>query len=256
MGAAGCRRAVRDIDEAQRHVLVLQFEQRNGRLLFAADVDIPAEADGQLIGRLPLERNASAEAVLVALAAAVEQTLLVAVAGFIGSNRAHCEIVAQRHVDHALEIGAVEPAGRRFELQVKFVLRLDGIDDDRAADGVLAEQRALRPAQDLHISDVGHVEQRTDRAGDIDAIDIDAHAGIHGNVEVGLTDAADERGDRGAGTGDVGNRRHVHVGRELGHLGDVVDFARFEHLGIHSGDRDRRFLQVLRPLARSHDDFT
>ena len=64
---------------------------------------------------------------------------------------------------------------------------------DRAADRVLAGQRALRAAQDLHAVEVHQLEQRARQRGDVDVVDIDADARIERVVEVGLADAADER---------------------------------------------------------------
>src|SRR5690606_14260296 len=69
---------------------------------------------------------------------------------------------------------------------------------DRAADGVLAVQRALRAAQYFDALDVEHVEQRTLRPCDVDIVQVDAHARVHAPQRIGLADAADVGGD-GAG---------------------------------------------------------
>src|SRR5690606_36861428 len=57
-------------------------------------------------------------------------------------------------------------------------LGLAGADQDRAADRVAAEQRALRAAQHLDAGDVAELERAADRAADIDFVDVDADAGI------------------------------------------------------------------------------
>src|SRR6185437_10919315 len=64
-------------------------------------------------------------------------------------------------------------------------------DADRAADGVRAEQRALRALQDF---DAVHVEQllvRTDGARQVHAVEVDADAGVQVEGKIVLADAAD-----------------------------------------------------------------
>ena len=45
-------------------------------------------------------------------------------------------------------------------------LGLLGADQDRAADGVAAEQRALRPAQDLDARDIAEIDRAADAGPD------------------------------------------------------------------------------------------
>src|SRR5690606_35456330 len=61
---------------------------------------------------------------------------------------------------------------------------------DRATDGVLVVQRALRAAQHLDALDVEHVQQGALRAGDVDIVQVDAHARAHAPQRIGLADAA------------------------------------------------------------------
>ncbi|MDR6137423.1 hypothetical protein QE438_000727 [Pseudoxanthomonas sp. SORGH_AS 997] len=122
---------------------------------------------------------------------------------------------------------------------------------DGAADGVLAVQRALRAAQHLDAADVEHVQQRALRSGDVDIVQVDAHAWIHAPQRIGLTHAADVHG-RGAGGTACG------IDGQVGHLrieiADVLDVELVQRLRGEGGHRHRYFLQGLLALARGDGD--
>ncbi len=66
----------------------------------------------------------------------------------------------------------------------------------RAADRVLAGERALRAAQDFDAVEVEQVEQRGGQRRVVDVVDIESDAGSKRRVEVELADAADARAHR------------------------------------------------------------
>jgi hypothetical protein len=135
------------------------------------------------------------------------------------------------------------------------IIRLLRRDVDRAADRVAAEQRALRPAQHLETLDVQHIEQRAHAACEVNAIDVDAHAGFERRREIVLPDSADVHGrDR--------SRRAVprivldrDVRRVAGNIDEILNPTAFQIGGAERSDRDWRILQRLGALARRHEHF-
>src|SRR6185436_19440820 len=118
----------------------------------------------------------------------VEAVALVQVDG-----RAHGEGVTGRNVDRALQREAVVTAhpGHHVAGGAAVDGWVVGAHEYRAAGGVLADEGALRPAQDFHARDVvvrlGGVITRKGRH----AVAIDDHAGGRLRVVLGLADAAD-----------------------------------------------------------------
>ena len=113
----------------------------------------------------------------------------------------------------------------------------------RAAFGVAAEQRALRPAQHLDALDVEQGGVEALLAAEIDAVDIDADALVaRGLVGVERHDAADADGQRRLARfeGRDAQRRHGAVGE----IGKALDVAVGQRLRVEHADRDRRALQV------------
>ena len=127
-------------------------------------------------------------------------------------------------------------------------------DGDGAGRGVLAEQRALWPAQDFDPLHIAKVERRRRRPRMIDAIDIEPHAGFQ--PVVGLADRHHARSQAADGEGRVarvrrgiGQRRHQR-GECLG-----VDRQRpIEPRAIDHAERGRHGLRRFGALARRHDD--
>ncbi len=70
---------------------------------------------------------------------------------------------------------------------------------DGAGDGVLAVQRALRPAQHFDALHIVNIEQRTLRTRDINIIDVNANARFEAPQRIVLSDAADVCVDGAAG---------------------------------------------------------
>ena len=118
--------------------------------------------------------------------------------------------------------------------------------------GVLAEQRALRAAQDLDALDVEQIAERLPRTAPIDAVDESAHGGLEADVVAGRADAADaQRAARRRGVARI----DVNAGRDLREVFDLVDAPRFELVALERADRDRNFLDVRVALGRGDDDF-
>ncbi len=118
-------------------------------------------------------------------------------------------------------------------------------DGDRPADGVAAEQGALRALEDLDPVDVEHVGVRPDAAGEVDAVDIDPDARVEVEGEVVLADAADIGGQHRVRSGEGRAGVQSDVGRDVGQLGDIVDALLAQSLGGHRRDGDRHVLNIL-----------
>src|SRR5581483_7493506 len=86
----------------------------------------------------------------------------------------------------------VECGVARRAVQLELIeARARGHDIDRAGGRVLAEQRALRAAQNLDAIDIVEVEERAGRATDHDAVDYGRHGGLHAIGKVERANAAD-----------------------------------------------------------------
>jgi hypothetical protein len=101
--------------------------------------------------------------------------------------------VRQRHVDRAAHLHQIVAADRHVTARAEILARIVRHDGNSAADGIAAEQGALRPLEHLDALYIGKVLVRADRAGEIDAVQIDADARIDVEGEIVGTDAADRR---------------------------------------------------------------
>ncbi len=152
--------------------------------------------------------------------------------------------VAVRHEAVVITVGNRGRAARR-------VAGLRGDDAERAADDILAEQHALRAADDFDPIEIEEVGERRAHARDVHLVDEQADRGFCGRiVELHADDAADVEllGDRRV-------LRHVdpgHARRERVQVGDAVCY---ERVGADGADRDRHVLQALLALLRGDDDF-
>ena len=222
--------------------------------LGAARVGVVAHAvDRQLhverAGREETERGARGVGVLVAVAAAGEDVLAeaVVVAACVGDAAAPHLVgagAAQARLDVLLAMGA---AGD-FHRTLGFHRQRVGDVLDRAADGVLAVQRALRAAQHLDAADVEHVQHRTLRTGQVHVVEIDAHARVEAPGRVCLADAADIGGERGVGAARGINLQRRDLALQVGQALHVLPFQRLRGEGA---DRDRHVLQGFFALACS-----
>src|SRR5690606_1795320 len=91
-----------------------------------------------------------------------------------GGSEAGVQRVRERDVDLAVHVDAVVGAGRDLQVPVGRVVGLPADDVDGTADGVAAEQRALRAAQDLDAVDVDEVQHAANGGGHVHAVHVDA----------------------------------------------------------------------------------
>ncbi len=128
--------------------------------------------------------------------------------------------------------------------------RRAGDDVERARRGVLAEQRALRPAEHFDPVDVGEVLRRHPRAAVDDAVDDRRHARLRARGEGLRPDPADRDGRVDVGGAALeGQRRDEPVERFR-----AVDVAAAERLRADDADRDGDGLEIFRAALRGDDD--
>src|SRR6185312_7891387 len=102
---------------------------------------------------------------------------------------------------------------------------------DRAADGVRAEQRALRTFQDF---DAIHVEQlliRTDGARQVHAVEVDTDAGVQVEGKIVLADAADRGRENRSIAGEGRAGVEVDTRRQVADRTHVNEIAALQSLG-------------------------
>ena len=157
-------------------------------------------------------------------------------------------LVAERTRDRALGLHEVVVAVAELEVVFGGEARLARRHEDRAGRRVLAEQRALRPAQHLDALDVDEVERRRRRPRVQHAVDVVADAGL---------DAVVRETERRAEAADVDARvariRRIELDRR-DQLLDAVDVerARFgDELAVDDRHRNRHLLHGLFAPARA-----
>jgi hypothetical protein len=249
---------------AGRHIVV---ERRGERRELAverplggagADVDLHAairvlavivagQRQVERIGRLPQQRAAHTEIVLAVDVLLGGDVVDRALARGGGRTQPDRDIVRQRAADRGLGLIEAEVAGGHLHRAFGREARRLGGDVDRAGGGVLAVERALRPAQHLDALDVEEVESRRAGAGVIDLVDIEADARL---------DAVVDQAERLAEAADV-DRRVARVGRielqrrlDLRELEHVERAGLFDARGIDHRDRQRHVLHRLGAPAR------
>ena len=118
----------------------------------------------------------------------------------------------QRSFDGTPHVEAIVAAPGDFALHTEFITRAASHDVDRAADGIAAEQGALRAFQHLKTFDVEQVHVGADRAGQVNAIHVNANARLQVEREVLLPDAADICGKHVVAGAEGRGGIHVYVG--------------------------------------------
>jgi hypothetical protein len=186
------------------------------------------------------------------LAGPVEH-VLVAVDLLRHAGDAHEHVVGHREVVAGLQIQAVRRAVGGLDAAGVVALRLLRDQADRAAEAVLAEQRALRPAQHLDAFEIEQVDGRAGERAVVDVVDVDADAGIRGVDVVGGHHAA--HADHRRRAAEAALRLDVGVRDHEAEVFDVVQALFLEPLAGHRGDGQRRVLQVLHAIGGGDDDF-
>ncbi len=148
--------------------------------------------------------------------------------------------------DHAVpgraDVHAVEAAVAGFDVAGVGAGGLLGDQAHSAADGVLAEQRALRAPNDFDAVEVQQVEDRALWAAVVDTVDIDRHAGLERQDVVAQAHAPDEGGKGGAPACAEGADHRI--GHRAGQVGDVGLAHGFDLLAGDGADRQRSLLQL------------
>ncbi len=139
-----------------------------------------------------------------------------------------------------------------FDEAVRLGSRGLGKQLDGAADGILALERPLRAAQDLHAIRIEQLEYRAGEHPVVDIIDVDADARLERDVRIGLTHTADRYA--GGLPEPGGRRRNEHARRIVGGIPNVVHAARGHRGCIECRQRDGSVLCVLSPELRGHHD--
>ena len=174
------------------------------------------------------------------------------VAPGVGAGGGDRPVVGQALI--RVEVSSPAPARAGFEREPAglFASRRPGDDVDRTADRVAAVESALRPAQHFDALDVRQVPVLSDLAPEVDAVDVDADAGVGGDEVILQADAADER----VGGGGVAGREagHVQVRDELADVDQVGDALPLKLLAGEGGDRDRHLVDALLALLGGNGD--
>jgi hypothetical protein len=177
--------------------------------------------------------------------------LYVAVVCRADERDAGSEAIRQRAGERSLELELIIRAHREAGVGAQRIAGAPRHELDRAADRVLAVERALRAAQDLDAIHVKEVELVAANTGKIDVVDIDADGRVESLECVGLADAANvdvRRVRRATALDDVEVRnRALKAGR-------VRCLDPVESALIESGDRSRNALQALLSSAGGNDD--
>ncbi|MND98180.1 hypothetical protein D3C80_905210 [compost metagenome] len=232
-----------------QHVLVgAEAEQLEGR---ADAVDVAVlilGVDPQGVAGLPLDRGADQGVLagaLVAIGQGVEQIAVVA-------RHARRQTTAQRLGQRTTDIAGQDALARLgFVFGGQAGARLRGRtgrgDVDGAGDGVLAEQDALRPLQDL---DAGQVEEGHGEllvATGEDAVDEHAHRLLEAAIPA-RADAAD------ADQGGAARLADAEVGDLARQLVEVRQAEAVQGFAADHIDRDRHVLQGFLLLLGGDDD--
>ena len=237
-GVSEARRAGNDLRAAIVVVLVIVGDERQADRLADVAFDDPAEAEVLETVDAVVDVRRDVEDVAV---------VLVVEPGQAAADRA-----AEREIDCAADavfvaIAAEEACLDRSAKVAAGALRGD-IDD--AGAGVLAEQRPLRPAQNLEPLDVDEVAERLAGSAEDDAVEDSRNRRLTGDREGRGADAAEEQRlvERRPGFDEVERRHEILRAFE-------ADLAlRRERVAADHRHRERHVLQLLRPLLCGDDD--
>jgi hypothetical protein len=153
-----------------------------------------------------------------------------------GAAHPHQPIAVERRAGGDDAIGLIVAAIGAAQLDMRLVVQLLRHIFDRAADGVAAIERTLRPAQHLDPLDIIDIQHGGLRAVEIDIIEIDAHALLEARNRVLLAHAADKGRKGGVGAARGFQR---DVGHFVGQSGDISGALRGQLVARKGRDGDR-----------------
>ncbi|MNN05663.1 hypothetical protein D3C81_1184310 [compost metagenome] len=215
--------------------------------LFLVVVGDPAQAE--VFARLEQQLSARALALAADEGAVVVQVVDIAVvAGAVGRQPTG-DGFRQRAGDGALALEVAALAAGNLHAAFGGEGRLAGADVDHPGGGVLAEQGALRAAQQFQLLDVQQVEHRHARAAEVDVVQVDPGAALQA-VAGGVVADASHR-DAGLPRVDVGD---VDAGQHLLQVLHPVDLLLLQGGAAERGDRRRHFLYVFLTAPRGDGD--
>jgi hypothetical protein len=166
----------------------------------------------------------------------------------VGERDAKIDVVVD-HRGREVQLFVVLPviaAGRRYG-QRRGPVDIASHVFDRAGDGILPVESALRTAQDFEVLDIDHIEQCRLRAREVHVIDVHPNPRLIAPQRVALSYTADIDVDGAAGRA-VG--RYLEVRHEAVQVIEVRDVLRLYGGGADRSDRDGNLLQVFRVTPR------
>jgi len=195
--------------------------------------------------------GAASPDVLVVVIQPVGQVLAEPAARQPGNRTADAHQVRDRRRCGDDPISLIVSAISAARLERKLLRQRLGDVLHRAANGVAAIQRALRPAQHFDPLDIVDIEHGGLRAVEIYVIKVDADALLEARDRILLADTADEGGQRGVGAAR-GFQRHVR--RRLRQFGDVDRAGARKLIAAERRDGDRNIDQPLLTATGGDDD--
>lgn len=215
--------------------------------VFLVVVADPAQAEVvvRLEQQLPAETLACAAVEGVAV---VEVLHVAVVAGAVG-RQAPGEGLAERSGNRAPGLEVAVLAAGYLNAALRSEARRTGADVDHPGRGVLAEQGALRAAQDLQLLDVEKVERGHAGAAEVDVVEVQPDAAFQAVAGRVVAEAADRHaGLARVDVGDVGARHQL---LQVLHPVDALALQGFAAEHAHRGGH---ILGVFHPSPRGHRD--
>jgi hypothetical protein len=205
---------------------------------------VVAIAQRQRIARSEQKVGAIEVVVDVAVLAAAVDALHEAIGIHVRHRELREHVITERDVDRGLQIAAVERTGANAYAAAEFIRGPPRHVLDRAAERRVAEQSALRAAQDFDAVDLYHPHrEQADGIGLIDAVD------VHGNTWHATHAEYRRRFDLAACAA-----LYRQIGRHGVHAADHVDSSSFKRLAGEGGNGERHLLQAFLTPARTDDD--
>ena len=241
----GVRAAAGTLD---RSGAIVRHDLRGLRVaLVAPAIDVEQEFD--LVAGLPVEQHAALEHVLLAQFVRPGEAFLPGT-GLDGAYRdAGFERIAHRTGHIALHVigGKTAETGGRPRLEI--IGRLGDDIVDRAAGGILAEKRALRPFENFDTLDIEGraTRRRAERQRDFVGIDGHGRRGGQGRfVEADAAQRIDRRVER--------RRLNGQARHDLAEVGRRIDAALKQRVAGFRRDGNADVRQRLFALVGGHDD--
>ena len=227
-----------NVVQRERVVAVVGFQHASGDVQFRSGREVEGEArtDGHLVD-------------VVRVLAAKMRVLDEAVAAIDATRDPPTGAIGQRPRGCHADADAAVVAHVRRDLAFAGLRRRPGDHVDEAGQRVGAVQRALRPAQHFHLLDIEQPRDGAD-AGQIDAIDEQAHRGVQRLLELAaFANAAQlQKARPRCALGEV------QVGDGVEHVVQVLGLAPGDGVGIEHGHARRHARKVRIAQGGGDDD--